>query len=627
VPKVVIARDGDTLCGLAMAAGFLNCDPVRLEAANSTLLSRTLRAGDSVTIPDIKLKATSSPTTKIHKFVKKNSPPVSIRFVHGSPDKKYLEDFTTTVLNVSNYVTDKGGLQGDKTFPTGFGFDPKGHEDEDSFKVEVVDPTASGKVIVLLEALRAFYAAGGSLDHHDTFSGLTDGSVRKIPSLECQQVRAGHVAFRSKYLRLVVDNVDQKDQTLLVTDLVEGGDRQVEILDQNVRATYVVKACNAAGPGMKCQVTAVVPLHRGRFVDLAVRVLRATPSGVTERTPGGTGDDGSVKLADVRKRIDTFVRRCWAQAHIKPRIVRLQTMDLPSNMITVADANGLPSKGNKPGNVLPGQIGFTVNVQRFHGAANSTHIVPPFNVPAGSTPEQTANLIRAEIEKFPGLTATPSRNAPETGDPDGSCDVLISDASAGRITITNMIAVADQDEDQRVEAVSLGMTVPFRNAFSDYHVGHPEQRNLVKVLDTPGDVVIDIAVVDSVPGVRGFTVPEQKSLNANRQPVSGVKNSIIMPKISTDATTNNPFSLPHEIGHILTDEGLHARPATELMTGAGTSATSSTINDSKRMLEHKPSADNWDIMIQNANGSVGQGVEKRNATDHVNTTSAHLLRG
>jgi hypothetical protein len=623
VPTVVTARDGDTLCGIAIDAGFLDCDLLRAEAANSPLLDRPLRSGDQVTVPDRKTKTTSKATEARHRFLKRNSPPVSIRFVHGSPDKKYLHDDTLTVLNVSNYVTDKGGRQGNAAFPTGFGFDQDGHEDEDSFKVEVVDPAASGSVDVVLEALRPLFAADGSIDHHDTFAGAADAAKRRLDPLPCKQVSSGHVAFRSRYLRLVVDEVDANPQGLLVTDMVAAGDPKVEILDQNVRATYVVKGCKAPAAS-KCRVTATLPLDRGQAMDLAFRIMRATPSGVVETTSGGPGDDGIVKLADVKKRIDTFVRRCWAQAHVRPNVVRLQTMDLPSNMLTVADATGVPAKGNKPGSATRGHVGFTLRVQRFGGAANSVHAVPAVEIPAGSRPEDTAKLLKAEIEKLAGIKATVSLNAPEHGDPDGSCDVLVTDDAGGRITITNVTPNADQDEDQRVAAVSVGMTVPFRNSAADYHVGHPEQRNLVKALDTAGDIVLDIQVVDVVPGTRGFTVPERKPLNANRHPVSGVKNSIIMPKISTDSSATNPFSLPHEIGHILTDEGEHSLTGTELMR-SGTSGTSSAITDSKRVLEHDPTADNWDTETQNADGSVGTGTTRRNATAHVHVVSKHLL--
>jgi hypothetical protein len=51
--RQVKARDGDALCGIAIAAGFINCAPLRADPANSTLLSRPLVAGDIVTVPDI----------------------------------------------------------------------------------------------------------------------------------------------------------------------------------------------------------------------------------------------------------------------------------------------------------------------------------------------------------------------------------------------------------------------------------------------------------------------------------------------------------------------------------------------------------------------------------------------
>jgi len=623
---IVNGADGDTLCGIAIDNGFLNCDPLRAEAANSGLLNRALAAGDVVTVPDLRAKDFSRATERRHRFVKRTAPPVSVRFVHGSPDKKYLEDVTLTVLNVSNYVTDKGGLQGNLVFPNSFGFNQAGHEDADSFKVEVVDPAASGSVNAVVEALRPVLRADGSIDHHTAFAGVPDANDRKIDPLECKQVKTGHVAFRSRYLRLVVDSVDKAalpNQTVMVSDAVNAGDLAVEILDQNVQATYVLQRCNARAPQFRCQVTANVPLERGRSMSLSIHVLRPAASGVVERTPGGPGDNGAVTLATIKQRVDTFVRRYWAQAHVRPKMVTLETVDLPSNMITIADATGLPAKGNRAGAVTPGQIGFTIRVQRFGGGANSVHPIPAFNVPAGSTPTQTANLVKAAVEAIPGLTATPSPNSPETGDPDGSCDVLLSVAGGGRITVTNMIAAASQDEDQKVAAVSVGMTVPFRNSFANYHVGHPEQRNLVKALDT-GDNVLDIHVVNVVPGVRGFTVPEHKHVNANRQPVSGLRNTIIMPVISTDASANNPFSFPHEMGHIMTDNGLHSTVNTELMK-SGTDGASTAITDSKRIVEHAPNADNWETFVQNADGSVAQGPLRANATEIVNTVSGHLL--
>ena len=614
-----------------MLAGFLNCDPVR--DANPQFNTRALAVGDIVIVPDKKKKTTDHVADKIHTFEKKNTPPVSIRLVHGSKDRKYLDDFTSNTLNISNYVPDAGGLQGVRnSFPTGFGFDPKGDEDLDTFKVEVVDPAASGTVHVTLEALRPFYKPDGTLDHHDTFKGVADEADRKIENLECKQVKAGQVAFRSRYLRLVVDKVDLIDnQHLMITDMADAGDPRVEILDQNVRATYKVTGCKAAA--FKCEVTFDATIDRGKTMDLAIRIMRAAPKGKITPTPAakmfdayndlGADDDGIIKMRDIRKRVQTFVRRCWAQSHIRPRIVTLQTQDFPSDSIAVADQTGKPAKGNQLGSANPGQVGFTLNVQRFNGAANSVHPIAPFNIPAGSTPLQTANLIKQKIDAIAGLSATASPNSPETGNPDGSCDVLIREATGGHVSVTLMNA--NQDEDQKVQAFTLGMTIQFRNVDTNYNVGHPEQRNLVKSLNTPGDVVIDIQVVDVVPGSRGFTVAEMNVLNADRRPVSGVKNSIIMPSISTNSTVNNPFSLPHEIGHIMTDEGLHSTDNTQLMR-SGTSGTSSAVDDSKRILEHQPNANNWEQTSQNADGSINfDGQQALNAVAQINIRSAHLL--
>jgi hypothetical protein len=115
------------------------------------------------------------------------------------------------------------------------------------------------------------------------------------------------------------------------------------------------------------------------------------------------------------------------------------------------------------------------------------------------------------------------------------------------------------------------------------------------------------------------------ALNANRRPVPGVRNSIIMPSNSTSAGVNNPFSLPHEIGHIMTDEGLHSTDNTQLMR-SGTTATSSAVDDSKRLIEHRPPANNWEQTTQNADGSVNYGGNQAlNAVEHINNGGAHLL--
>ena len=170
---VVTALKGDTLCGIAIANGFLDCGPLRAQAANSALLSRPLKAGDKVTVPPPTPKEIDKPTDAKFVFKKKNAPPVSVRFVHGSPDKKYLDDATLTVLNVSNFVANKGGADGTHAFPKGFGFNPDGHADIDTFKVEVVDPGSGGTVHVKLEALKPVKQPDGTTTFESIMACLT----------------------------------------------------------------------------------------------------------------------------------------------------------------------------------------------------------------------------------------------------------------------------------------------------------------------------------------------------------------------------------------------------------------------------------------------------------------------
>ena len=52
----VIAQEGQTLCELAIAAGFLNCQPIRDLGSNAgkSFLTGPLKAGDVVAIPAIR---------------------------------------------------------------------------------------------------------------------------------------------------------------------------------------------------------------------------------------------------------------------------------------------------------------------------------------------------------------------------------------------------------------------------------------------------------------------------------------------------------------------------------------------------------------------------------------------
>ena len=115
--------------------------------------------------------------------------------------------------------------------------------------------------------------------------------------------------------------------------------------------------------------------------------------------------------------------------------------------------------------------------------------------------------------------------------------------------------------------------------------------------------------------------------DATRRPLTGMINQIIMHQNSADGTPNNPFSLPHEIGHIMTDNELHSLVNTELMTNGGTSAVSSNIHDSKRIVEFAPTVDNWEETVQNADAdrTIGTQHIRQNAVARIQATSLDLL--
>src|SRR5438045_851073 len=129
MPSTITAAAGDSLCGLAIDAGFENCQPVRdANAGKDFITTRPLQAGDQVIIPDLTPGVSVKPVDTTNVFVKKTSPPISIRFVHGSPKTPYLQDTTVSVLNVSSHITTRGGNNDDSAFPTAPGFQQPGHE-------------------------------------------------------------------------------------------------------------------------------------------------------------------------------------------------------------------------------------------------------------------------------------------------------------------------------------------------------------------------------------------------------------------------------------------------------------------------------------------------------------------
>lgn len=357
MPKVVEARSGDTLCTLAIANGFLNCDPLRSEGANAALVKelekRPLRKGDKVTIPDIKKNKHDKGTDKKHPFKRKGVPPPSLRFVDDQKKPKYQDDRTIDdFLNVSNYVCNKTGADGTKAFPTAYGHNADAAQDPDSFKIEAVDPGASADEIeVELMALKPVYKADGSIEKHEAFTDA-DASKRKI-KVKCKKLDAKLKGYRSRYLRLVTDEADLKElsgdpvkadgtaQGLFTSDMADGTEANdvYEILDQVVQAKYVIQGCKASD---KCTLYATLPVGNPaneRRIRLCFHVFRSTVGGAPV---GGLTD----KI--LRRRTFKWYRRTFAQAEMAPKLVdpKIEYIDPPAaDMIVISDVHGSPAAG------------------------------------------------------------------------------------------------------------------------------------------------------------------------------------------------------------------------------------------------------------------------------------------
>lgn len=123
----------------------------------------------------------------------------AIRFMFDDGDANADNDRTLTFLNVSNLVSTAN-------LPGGFGPNADGTADPDHFKIEIDDTGKGGGTIpaaeVTLEVLRP--GAGGALEAFNP--------PRRL-QVECQRISGStggpHNKYRSRYLRLVVDDVDR----------------------------------------------------------------------------------------------------------------------------------------------------------------------------------------------------------------------------------------------------------------------------------------------------------------------------------------------------------------------------------------------------------------------------------
>ncbi len=171
--------------------------------------------------------------------------PVTVRFIKGDVPDAEKNASALTAAGISYYPIDRAGelkvgwnqfrIESLPKFPTAFGYNADAAKDPNAFRVEVLDEnTQARSVFVMLEALKP---------DKTSFPG-DERRKRCLVNVECQEVEPGR--YRSRYIRLVVDEVDREalyatKQGLLVTDMADGTDGdadKIEILDQKVRVIY-----------------------------------------------------------------------------------------------------------------------------------------------------------------------------------------------------------------------------------------------------------------------------------------------------------------------------------------------------------------------------------------------------
>ncbi|MBI5865761.1 MAG: hypothetical protein HZB38_14880 [Planctomycetes bacterium] len=555
-PTTVIARLNDTLCGIAVENGFADCTPLRGVAANAPLLNRALQPGDVVTLPAKTEGLEAGQTEATHTFQRPNDPIAAIRFVHGTPNQPYEKDPTLIELNVSNYQTDLAGANRKKAFVNvnHRKFDADAHADVDTFKVEVRDQrTQKTDLDVRIEARRPTY------DANEVFTGVmqdfpgdindanSERGKRSLKTQVSKQAKSKN-CFRSGYLRLVVDKVDKAarpDQTILTTDMVEGGDELVEILDQTIRAEYELDTCPAPAGQSKCRVATEIQLcdlGKQRKAKLTVHILRSARGGA-----------GVVTIDQARKGLRRFLRGVYAQAHMSLKFIdpKLRLVEPVANLIAIADANGRRSQGNQ-------QIAVQVTID---GAVFNASINTQANVLPITTANDLAAALRAVLPA--GTRVVASENKPLIGQAIGSADVVVGDPLTQDVQAT-ITTSNDARHPATVGRVAAQLTTEFGG--NDSHVGTIHERAVFKNYDTGADR-IDLYVIDLFPAGSNTLgeafIPNQNSA-ASRRPAALAANTCFVLDHTLLSDQAEYTVTPHELGHILLDAN-HSSASNDLM--------------------------------------------------------------
>lgn len=559
--EMVTATASDSLCNIAVASGFANCDRLRAHSANVEYTRRPLQAGDQVYIPEITEGNDSAPTETVNEFVRPGLPMAMVRFVHGSPDRLARDDDTSDHLEVSNYRTDRAGRSGFDAFagPNHWRYHAASHQDTDAFKVEVRDTrTNRTDVDVALAALHPIYVnLGGefmALGADENWSSPAERTRRTLNTHVHRATTNADDRFRSAYLRLVVDDPDRNArsrQTLLTTD-DQPNEEHLEILDQEVLATYLLDGCPAAGTPSQCRAFAQVPVGRDRMrIKICVGIFRANV--------GDAGGINGMTAADARYKVFRWFRRHYAQANMAPKLVApgVRFLDPPErNLLTVSNLHGNPARGRRSSGRSPSRMSFTIATDRGGGVVVNKNV--SLDIPraataaARQTPIQLANQLVAlindgdfEAESFHNPPSTNSRRTRR------SADILVKDKLGGRVRIST-VRSTDSAASLRLAIVNLQRVRTAGGGDMEY--GGMQERLIMRNFDS-GDDRLDCYVVGRFRNhhlhARAFSPCHD--LDADYQPQPPAPYSIFLATRVMGGNDRYSTVLSHEAGHSLID--------------------------------------------------------------------------
>jgi len=570
IAKTIRAKDGDTLCSIAVENGFKNC--TKLRADNPDFNDRQLRQGDRVNVPEVTQKQEPGAVDTLHKFVRKGkSNRVFIIQDRDRPAGEQARSDAQKELAVSNYVPGRQGRQfatnvwRDAAFTD---FDDDASADPDHFKLLVFDKFAHAAGLTEVQvSLQAQKPVLGSVRNEIArWEDLTDPGT-KLENIVCKQFKPDTPWYRSPYMRLVVDPADQNAraadgtdtaddrtrQTLVVPavkDAAGNPDRQIEILDLRAEAFRPAPDCehgDVTAPG-HCRAHSFANVGKTEKV-LRVKVFRIT----------GTGAVNAINNAQIERMLFEDYRLTLAQANVGIEVISIEDVAPPRNMITVSD---LLTGGER--RATGGQtIGATVTLSTGDVTATITTV-------RNQTPQQTAEALATAL-RAQGVTCRVSPNPPELqGDPAfGSCDILCFNADkslAPILTVRNAPGEAQQlldtsgwnnsrvregseyttpaaDNEPRVRFI---MSMDFRAAAKNYNTGTDHLSVLLVNLFAP----LPPPPGGGAPGtLLGFAMIPYRLVTPGFGPVREMTMGVFLDQNGAVRRT----VLPHEAGHVLLD--------------------------------------------------------------------------